>query len=73
MTPTEILMDEHRVIEQVLDVLERIVQQSEVQGRLDGQSAGKAIDFFRVFADGCHHPKEEDLSVPKTRTCCTVT
>ena len=64
MTPIEILMDEHRVIEQVLDVLERIVQQSAVQGILDGQSAGKAIDFFRVFADGCHHSKEEDHLFP---------
>jgi hemerythrin-like domain-containing protein len=59
MKPSEILSGEHRVIEQVLACLERIAQDCETQGRLDRASAEQALDFFRNFADRCHHGKEE--------------
>jgi hemerythrin-like domain-containing protein len=59
MLPTEILKDEHRVIEQVLTCLERIADDCAAQRRLDGYSALQALDFLRTFADGCHHRKEE--------------
>jgi hemerythrin-like domain-containing protein len=59
MKPTEILMAEHRVIEPVLDCLERLADGAERSGRLDGRSAREAIEFLRTFADGCHHRKEE--------------
>ena len=57
--PTEILSAEHRVIEQVLDCLDRIAQTASESGRLDGASAKQALEFFRQFADRCHHGKEE--------------
>jgi hemerythrin-like domain-containing protein len=57
--PTEILSDEHRVIEQVLDCLERMADECRRHGALDAQAAKDAIDFFRNFADRCHHGKEE--------------
>jgi hemerythrin-like domain-containing protein len=59
MLPTDILKDEHRVIEQVLTCLERIADDCAAQRILDGYSALQALDFFRTFADGCHHHKEE--------------
>ncbi|MBI5688371.1 MAG: hemerythrin domain-containing protein [Verrucomicrobia bacterium] len=59
MKPTEILSSEHRVIEQVLDCLERIISEANADGRLDSASARDAISFFRTFADQCHHGKEE--------------
>jgi hemerythrin-like domain-containing protein len=59
MTPTEILMAEHRLIEQVLNCLEKIVQHATADKKLDKKSALEAIDFCRSFADGCHHAKEE--------------
>jgi hemerythrin-like domain-containing protein len=59
MRPTEILSNEHRVIEQVLDCLEIIARRGQAQGRLDGPSAADAVEFFRNFADRCHHGKEE--------------
>lgn len=55
----EILMNEHRVIEQVLDCLEKIAQGCGEEDRLDGDAARQAIDFFRAFADRSHHGKEE--------------
>ena len=59
MKPTKILTDEHRVIEVVLDVLERITDQAKNESRLDRESAEQAVDFIRHFADECHHGKEE--------------
>jgi hemerythrin-like domain-containing protein len=59
MKPTRILSDEHRVIEVVLDCLERLTEKAQTDGKLDGESARNALDFFRNFADQCHHGKEE--------------
>lgn len=64
MKPTEILMQEHRVIEQVLDCLEKIAERCESEGQLDGESARQTVDFFRQFADRCHHGKEEQRLFP---------
>jgi len=59
MKPTEILSSEHRVIEQVLDCLDKIIQKCQTEGKLDKRSAKDAVAFFRNFADRCHHGKEE--------------
>lgn len=59
MTPITILMDEHRIIEQVLNCLEVMVERCSNDGKLDKADANAAVDFFRNFADRCHHAKEE--------------
>ena len=59
MKATEILENEHRVIEQVLACLEQLAEQSEQSQELDCVSARNMIDFFRMFADRFHHAKEE--------------
>jgi hemerythrin-like domain-containing protein len=64
MKPTRILELEHRVIEQVLDCLDRIANRCQADGRLDAESARNAVDFFRTFADRCHHGKEEQQLFP---------
>ncbi len=64
MRPTEILSQEHRVIERVLDCLEIMAEQAQRQQQIDTQAAAEAIDFFRNFADGCHHAKEENQLFP---------
>ncbi len=64
MKPTEILMNEHRIIEQVLNSLEKITQEAKSNGRLNRGHAEEAIEFFRKFADQCHHGKEEDRLFP---------
>jgi hemerythrin-like domain-containing protein len=68
MIATDILMDEHRVIEQVLNCLEKIVEQATVAGRLEEEPAREAIDFLRTFADRCHHGKEEAHLFPLMQT-----
>lgn len=64
MKAIEVLMDEHRVIERVLDALDR---------GADRLAKGEAVrpgffvdvaDFAAGFADGCHHQKEEGVLFP---------
>lgn len=64
MRPTTILMDEHRVIEQVLNCLERMAELCEQGQPIAVEAANQAFDFIRTFADHCHHAKEEDLLFP---------
>ncbi|MCG8604039.1 hemerythrin domain-containing protein, partial [bacterium] len=60
MKATEILTEEHRIILKVLDCLQKISDEAESNAKLDADSANMALEFFRGFADGCHHAKEED-------------
>jgi hemerythrin-like domain-containing protein len=64
MNATEILRNEHRVIEQVLACLEKMADRCASGGPLDVTSATRALDFFRNFADRCHHGKEEGRLFP---------
>lgn len=63
MTPSEILMAEHRVIEAVLTCMERATFAIE-KGSLNANSFRQCLAFFRTFADRCHHGKEEDILFP---------
>lgn len=64
MKATDILMQEHRVIERVLDVLQtaadRLAQGTAVRPGFFLEAA----DFISGFADGCHHRKEEGVLFP---------
>ena len=62
---TDVLMDEHRVIERVLAVVEQLV---EVKGEPPLAKWKLALDFFRHFADQCHHYKEEKVLFPAMET-----
>ena len=57
----ELLTDEHRVIERVLAVLEKLTTKP-VENSLDCWR--KALDFFSYFVDQCHHFKEERVLFP---------
>jgi len=64
MRATEILNQEHRVIEQVLNCLDRWVDQSEKSEAPDWATAEEILQFLRTFADQCHHGKEEEQLFP---------
>jgi hemerythrin-like domain-containing protein len=57
-------MAEHRVIEQVLDCLDVLASRCSRDGRLEPGPARQALEFFRGFADRCHHGKEENQLFP---------
>ena len=57
----EILMGEHRLIEQVLGSLETCVVGIEQGLAPERSTLAEYAAFFRGFADACHHAKEEDI------------
>ncbi len=57
----EMLVQEHRVINSVLNCLELFVQNSERDKYFDPIAAQVMVSFFKEFADACHHGKEEDV------------
>jgi len=61
--PIDVLMHEHRLIEQVLSALEQRVADLGQQP-FPAEFFEKALDFFANYADGCHHYKEEDALFP---------
>ncbi len=62
--PSAVLRSEHQVILRVLSVLERLVARSEAGDGFEKAAMGQCVEFFRFFADACHHAKEEDLLFP---------
>jgi len=64
MKPTDVLVNEHRIIEQVLNCLERMVERCRRDGRLEEGPARDAIIFFREFAECSHLAKEEAILFP---------
>ncbi len=61
MKATDILSEEHRVIERVLATLEKAAQQLEQGQAVRPGFFLDAADFIKNFADGCHHKKEEGV------------
>ena len=61
MKATEILSQEHRVIEGVLDALQTAAQSAGEGVAVRPAFFSEAADFIRGFADGCHHHKEEGV------------
>jgi hemerythrin-like domain-containing protein len=69
MHPTEVLTNEHRVIERRLDEMERQIAAGRSGRGFQRAYFDEALDFFRHFADGCHHAKEENLLFPLLKQC----
>lgn len=61
MRPIDVLMNEHRLIEQVLGSLESCALSLESGVTVERPLVADYARFFREFADACHHGKEEDI------------
>ena len=61
MDPIDVLMDEHRRIERVLDALERFVATLDQDAPAPREDLDRFARFFRRYADAGHHGKEEDI------------
>lgn len=64
MEATETLIDEHRVIERVLDAMETAADRLEQGEALRPGFFTDCATFATGFADGCHHQKEEGVLFP---------
>lgn len=59
MKPTQTLMDEHRVIERMMDIVEAAAARLEWGESVPPNVFADVGLFFSRFADKCHHGKEE--------------
>jgi hemerythrin-like domain-containing protein len=63
-TATSRLREEHRHILAVAGAMERLIAAAD-GGRWDIAAFADCVTFIRLFADACHHGKEEDLLFPE--------
>jgi hemerythrin-like domain-containing protein len=63
----EILRQEHRNIEKLLQVMEQELTVFDRGERPDYEVFGAIVEFFKNYPDSCHHPKE-DIIYEKFRT-----
>jgi len=61
MKATDVLTDEHRVIERVLNSLEIGANRLENGQPVRPEFFISSTNFIKGFADGCHHQKEEGV------------
>lgn len=64
MTATDILRNEHDAILKMLELTSEIGEQIEAGEHIEAQVLRDLLEFFQVFADRCHHGKEEDVLFP---------
>lgn len=63
--PTEILEHEHHIIQKVVGVMAALVAQVAEGGKdIKSDTIRDIVEFMRIFADKCHHGKEETHMFP---------
>lgn len=65
MSATQCLRDEHQVILRVLDCFEIALHQADDNKTVTVETFAPFVEFFKDFADKCHHCKEEDRLFPR--------
>jgi hemerythrin-like domain-containing protein len=68
MLPAGPLMVEHRLIERMVDLLVAEERKISKHNLPDTDFLLGAADFFRTYADRCHHGKEEDILFKELET-----
>ena len=63
-TATEILRHEHDAILKMISATEEVARRLDRGERVRPEILGNLLEFFRLFADRCHHGKEEALLFP---------
>src|SRR3989304_1422677 len=63
-TATGVLRQEHDAILRMLEVAEAVARQLDRGENVPADTLAGLLEFFRLFADRCHHGKEEDLLFP---------
>ena len=64
MKPTEELKKEHETIKMMLSILDKISKKLEAEQIVTVKDLTEIMEFIRVFADRCHHRKEEEILFP---------
>jgi hemerythrin-like domain-containing protein len=65
MKPTAELSHEHEAILEMIRILGKMADRLEAGAAVDPGDLEQAVEFIRVFADKCHHAKEEGHLFPE--------
>lgn len=65
MKPTENLIQEHNAIVVMLSIMDKVADIIRNGREVDIEDVAKIVDFLRIFADKCHHGKEERVLFPE--------
>lgn len=63
-TATDVLRHEHEAIVRMLDVSAVVADRLAAGTQVEPEILTQLLEFFRLFADRCHHEKEEELLFP---------
>ena len=61
---TDVLRHEHDAIVRMLDVSAVVAARLAAGAQVEPEILAQLLEFFRLFADRCHHGKEEELLFP---------
>jgi hemerythrin-like domain-containing protein len=61
---TQVLRQEHEAILKMIGAAEEVARRLERNEAVRQEMLANILEFFRVFADQCHHFKEEELLFP---------
>jgi hemerythrin-like domain-containing protein len=61
---TEVLRREHEAIVRMLDASEVVADRLSAGTKVEPEILSQLLEFFRLFADRCHHEKEEEHLFP---------
>jgi hemerythrin-like domain-containing protein len=61
MKPRGPLMIEHRLIEEMIELIKKESTKIKETEKVEPSFIDKAVDFVRIYADKTHHGKEEDI------------
>jgi len=64
MDALESLLEEHEIIEQAIEVLNKSTKNLQNGKKVSSEVFKKTLDIIKNFADRCHHGKEEDVLFP---------
>ncbi len=68
MTPIELLMTEHRLIESLVSVIIKQSGRIQQDKLADIDFVDNCIDFIKTYTDMCHHGKEETILFRQLKT-----
>jgi hemerythrin-like domain-containing protein len=67
MYPIDRLLDEHKLINRVFTIIEKIRDRLEDEEEIPAPVFWKLVEFIRGYADVIHHSKEEDILFEQMR------
>src|SRR3990170_5167319 len=61
LLPIDALMQEHRLIERMISQMRKELARMEEKNDVNSKFVDATVDFIKVYADRCHHGKEEGV------------